>query len=330
MNEVENKEMQVAEDSEKKSTSVAVNEFFKKASVIGKKVVDNVQEVAISTSQKMKEDSKERRKNKLRPLTLKEFKSKKFDTPNVIKIIDDADIRDIDVCEGAIGRLVTANGVEILYLCDKYIRESGLNFVPSPVCNAIYHVDNFDHQKYICTDEIFSKALEEKMAELEHIAFCLGAKSCSIEIIENNVEISNVDIDNSSNVKLKGNKNKKNSSDIRVNESVSVENGRQNKRSSSGKIVTTFSGNAAPKPPRLKWFEHNDNVKNLIEMRLSDGISICTKTLKLMGTSSASMTQKTAIAIDSEITKMGIKSKNSVEKQAQIEKNSQLIFEVIF
>ena len=44
------------------------------------------------------------------------------------------------------------------------------------------------------------------------------------------------------------------------------------------------------------------------------------------------MTQKTAMAIDYELAKTGIKgnSNSSIERQAQIEKNSTLIFEVIF
>ena len=105
---------------------------------------------------------------------------------------------------------------------------------------------------------------------------------------------------------------------------------RSNERKSSGKIITNFSENTTPQHPRLKWFAHNDNVRNLIEMRLSECGSVRSKTLELRGTSSASMTQKTAIAIDHEIAKMGIKSNSNIERQAQIEKNSKLIFEVIF
>ena len=100
--------------------------------------------------------------------------------------------------------------------------------------------------------------------------------------------------------------------------------------SSSGKITASFSGNPTPNMPRLKWFEHNDNMRNLIEMRLSEGSSIKSKTLILKGTSSTSMTQKTAAAIDAEIMKIGGSASRNVEQQAQIERNSTLIFEVVF
>lgn len=315
MNEYKETQQQENE-TEKKSAS-----FFKKASEAGKKVAENVQDMAKNRSQKIQEDKKEKLKNKLRPLTMKEFKNKKFDIPNIIKIIDDAEIRDIDVCEGAIGRLVNASDVEILYLCDTAVNESGLNFVPSPVCNAIYHVDNFDRSKFVCTDEIFSKALEEKLAELEHIAYCLGAKFCSIEIMESDANLTEAKKNFSGQIGFRKNQ---------VKSSVSSETATSNKRENSGRIESIFSGEVTPKLPPLKWFAHNDNIKNLIDMRLSEGGSVSKKILQLKGSSSASMTQKAAVAIDAEIMKMGIKAKKSVEKQAQVEKNSILIFEVQF
>ena len=162
-----------------------------------------------------------------------------------------------------------------------------------------------------------AKALEEKLAELEHIAFCLGARSCSIEIIDDNREKNE-------------RKTKSKTSIDEAENATSVESMNTAKRNNRGKIETTFSQSSIPQLPRLKWFAHNDNMRNLIEMRLSENGSVRSKTLELSGNSSATMTQKTAIAIDHEIAKMGIKSNNNIERQAQIEKNSKLIFEVIF
>jgi hypothetical protein len=324
MNENESKEIQVVTEPEKKSTTIAVNDFFKKAAVVSKKVAVNVQEAAVITSEKIKEDNKSRRLKKYHPITLKEYKSKKFNIPNVIRIVDDAETRHIDVCADAVGRLVNEKGVEIFYINDEFVPNSGLHFVPAPVCDAIYHVDNFDRARFIRTDEIFSKALEEKLAELEHIAFCLGARCCSIEIVEDNRENNERKTKSDSSIKEEGKNGSKSEN------TFSVENKNSSKRNNRGKSITNFSQNTIPQQPRLKWFAHNDNVRNLIEMRLSESGSVRSKTLELSGTSSASMTQKTAIAIDHEIAKMGIKSNNNIERQAQIEKNSKLIFEVIF
>ena len=303
----ESNELTVIDEVSQKSTGKAVNEFFKKAAIVGKKVAENVQDAAITTSEKIKEDSKNRRLKKFHPITLKEYRSKKFNIPNVIKIVDDAETRNIDVCEDAIGRLV----------------------------DAIYHIDNFDRTRFIRTDEIFSKALEEKLAELEHIAFCLGAKKCSIEIVENDFETTNRNVDVNATSKIsqknKDKKERKETTDI-IHTECSAENEIHSKRKNRGKLETDFSQNSTPQEPRLKWFAHNDNVRNLVEMQLSPNGSVRSKILELNGTSSASMTQKTAMAIDYELAKTGIKgnSNSSIERQAQIEKNSTLIFEVIF
>lgn len=326
MNDIEIKEVQTI-DSEKKSSTKAVGEFFKKASLVSKKVAVNLQETANSTTERIKADNKNRRYKKYHPITAEEYKSENFNIPNVVKIVDDADTRNIDVCENSVGRLVTEKGVEILYINDEFVSACGLHFVPSPVCEAIYHVDNFDRSRFIRTDEIFGKALEEKLAELEHIAFSLGALRCSIEIVEESVENENRITDTQSQGAFSRKPKKKPISGEAqgISESKSYST-----VSSSGKITTTFSGEMKPQMPRLKWFEHNDNMKNLIEMRLSKGSSVRSKTLVLKGASSASMAQKTAVAIDSEILKMGIKSNNNIERQAQIERNSKLIFEVVF
>ena len=349
MNENENKDLQVTTTEvianeeavtemettveEEASTKKSPGEFWAKATVFGKKVADNVQKNAVALSEKAKADNYQRRLKKYHPITLKEYKSKKFNIPNVIKIVDDAETRNIDVCEDAIGRLVNEKGVEIFYMNDEFIQSCGLHFVPAPVCDAIYHVDNFDRTRFIRTDAIFAKALEEKLAELEHIAFCLGARRCSIEIIENDSEVSSKNAGSSSATtrKAKAEDGQKEQS-ISAQTDLKKENERQSRRNNRGKIATDFAENSAPHPPRLKWFAHNDNVRNLIEMRLSKTGSVRSKTLELSGTSSASMTQKTAIAIDYEMTKMGIKGNgsSSIERQAQIEKNSNLIFEVIF
>ena len=197
MNENEANELQVIEP-DKKTSSAAVNDFFKKASLVGKKVAVNLQETAITTSEKIKADNKNRRYKKYHPITAEEYHSNAFNIPNVIKIVDDAETRNIDVCENSIGRLVTEKDVEIFYMNDEFITACGLHFVPAPVCDAIYHVDNFDRTRFIRTDEIFAKALEEKLAELEHIAFCLGALHCSIEIVEENVANEDKAIDTQS------------------------------------------------------------------------------------------------------------------------------------
>lgn len=134
--------------------------------------------------EKTKADSYARRMKKYNPLFPDQYKSENFNLPNIIMIVDDAVRRGIDVCEGAIGWLSNESGVEVLCLYDEAVVFSGIQFVPAVTCDAFYYVDSFNRNRFVRTDGIFSKAHEERMAELKHVAYCLGAKRCTIEISE--------------------------------------------------------------------------------------------------------------------------------------------------
>ena len=243
--------------------------------------------------------------------------------PNIIMIVDDAVRRDIDVCEGAIGWLSKESGVEVLCLYDEAVKMSGIQFVPTVTCDAIYYVDSFDRNRFIRTDCIFSKAHEERLAELKNIAYSLGAKTCSIEISEASFEVSL----SKKKVNLNGSiKNTNVSTNEKIEQSLSHENSSQR----SGKIVVKFEGSDTPKRPKLKWFEHDDNIKKLIEMRCKNTNAIKSETLELSGASSATMSQKTAYAIDGAISKMGVKGASDMEKNAKSEHKSKLIFSIEF
>lgn len=157
---------------------------MKKASEFAKKATEDMKQSANSLSEKTKQSLHDQKTKKYNPLFMREFSSADFKLPNVIEIVDDAIRRDVDVCEGAIGWTDKVNDVEILHLYDEWVKESQIQFVPFPKCDAIYCVDPFDRNKFISSDSIFEQTRNEKLAELEHIAYCLGAKSCSIEIVE--------------------------------------------------------------------------------------------------------------------------------------------------
>lgn len=292
-------------------------DFWKKAADVGKKVADGVAKGTKSVAEKAKELSHEYNLKKYNPLTMKEFKSKKFHIPNVIRIVDDAERRGIEECEGAIGWRETVKEVEIFCVYDEHVNDIGVQFIPTAKCNTVYCVDPFDRGRFIESSCIFSKATEERLAELEHIAYSLGAKSCSIEIVDTEIDMKSETKDSKAtgmHISMDGSKSKK----------------EKKKTQSGGKTKTYFIGSNEPKRPTLKWFIHDDNIKGLIDMRCSDSNSIKSKILELNGATSATMSQKLACAIDSSIKGIKAKAKVSMEAQAVKEKNSKLIFEIEF
>ena len=266
-----------------------------------------------------------RRLKKYNPLFLDEYQKIEFVMPKMIVIRDDLERRGIDVCEGAMGWLGKESEMEVLYLYDKDVAASGIQFVPTASCDAVYYVDSFDSKRFIRTDCIFSKAHEERLAELKHIAHSLGAKSCTIEITESSTEVAvakkkaAVDVGAS----VHGVK-------ATSNESAEFNTSQKNSMRRSGRITAEFEGSDKPKKPKLKWFANDDNIKHLIDMRCKGNNGIKSETLQLAGTSSATMSQKTACAIDNAMGAMKAKGSSTMESQVMRESKSAMVFYVEF
>lgn len=308
---------------DKQKSTEAINGLVQNTVDLSKKTASKAKSNVASIVEKTKNDSIARKLKKLNPLFPEQYQSETFNIPNVIVIKDDAERRNEKLCKGAIGWLGTAkNGVEILYLYDEAVEFSGIKFVPYATCDAIYCVDPFDRNRFIKADNIFSKAQEERLAELKHIANSLGAKRCSIEIIE-----ATLDKKSSSNLVSSG----ENFKGVNVSESAEQSFSSSASDSISGRVESEFEGNDEPKEPTLKWFAHDDIIKGLIETRSSGNNSVKKETFVLSVASSAAMTQKTAYAIDGEIGKLGgASAQMSMNSQAAKEHNSKLVYYIEF
>ena len=298
-------------NKDKKSNSEFFSNVWSKTTVLSKKTADSISKSAKTLSEEAKKNAYEWKMKKYNPLFPEKFKSEEFKLPNVIEIVEEASRRNIDICEGAIGWTDKVNDVEILHLYNEYIVESGLNLLPFPKCDSVYCIDSFDKNRFINSDTIFERITNEKLAELENIAYCLGAKSCSIEIVENTFQSTA----NDARAKALG--------------IGGVEHQAFSRRQDlqSGKNISHFDGHDHPQRPQLKWFAYDDNIQGLIEMRCSGNNSIKSKILEINCSSSATMSQKTACAID-KILK--VKASVSMESKAVKEHSSKLIFDIEF
>ena len=183
-------------------------------------------------------------------------------------------------------------------------------------------MDSFDRSCFVRTDCIFGKSHEERMAELKHIAYSLGAKRCTIEICE-----AYSDMHSQNSQRDYSEKSKKFSTSESFEHSV-AQAGRAQR---TGRIEAEFKGHSTPVRPELKWFAYDDTIKRLIEMCCDGKRSVKTETLELSGSSSATMSIKTARAIDATIGAMS--SGNvavSMDAKAQEEHNSKLFYYVEF
>ncbi len=307
MNEKQNKNVAVK----------AVSNIMQKTAGAGKKIATNTKQGFKNTIEKAKVKSQQKKLKKLNPVFPEQYNSLDFHLPNIIMIVDDATRKNEKLCEGAIGYLENNSNVEMFCLYDEAIEFSKIQFIPNAICDATYCVDPYDRNRFIRTDCFFNKAHEEKLAELKHIAHCLGAKKCSIEISES-----------TSNIKGQRRKSEFKGEYQGYAVAESSENSFQQSASDArtGTIEVEFEGNSVCKMPTLKWFANEDTVKQLIEMRLSDSNSVKSETLKISGSSTATMSQKIARAIDGAVGKTSV----SLSEQAEKEYNSTLIYRVVF
>ncbi|MBO5415686.1 MAG: hypothetical protein J6A83_03565 [Clostridia bacterium] len=293
-------------DAKKGKAKESISNFWQKTTDIGKKAAEE----AKSLAEQAKKGIQEQQAKKYTPVTEEELKSEDFLVPSLIEIVDDYSKRDIITQQDAIGWIELHKEVRVLHMYFGYAPKSDFTFIPVIQRDAIYCSDNFEAKKFINSIHIFGKATEEKMAELARIAHSLGAKKCSIEIMEADTQGKSISLKSSLS---------NNSGEIQA----------QAKKSNmqSGKRVISFDGNNTPTRPVLKWFANDDNIKDLIEMRCSNDNSIKATTLELSGACSATMSIKIACAIDNILK---ISGGISMEKQAQKEYASKLIFELEF
>ncbi len=290
-------------------------------SIGGKAIANGIANGARTFSDKSKEDNYNKRMKKYNPLFPEEYFSDRFFVPNIICIVDDAVRRDIDVCRGAIGWRENRRGTEVLFLYDEFIELSGLNFVPTVLCDEVYYIDSFDRKKFVKLDCVFQQSHEEKLAELEHIAYALGAKRCVIEIEEKEVKRD----------KKKRSSEMKESKDlVKIKENYESEASSDSSIRCTSKSETKFKGNEVATLPTLKWFSHDNNIRNLIEYRMNGGNEISTKRLELNGASSATMSRKAACSIDVAVSGMGIGQDYGMEDRSERESTMKIIYTVEF
>ena len=315
----------MSENKEKGFGKQKFTEFMHKTADATKKVAKDAYDGTKIMAERIKESNEKHKKERLSPIFPEDYNSKEFKIPNVIKIVDDATRKNIEMCQGAIGWLAMegvgkdTQKTEVLYLYDEAREMCGLEFVPSFNINAIYCIDTFDltKKRFIKADCIFNKAQEEKMAELEKVAYSLGAKSYSVDIVSTEIEGAS---------KVQAGKAKV---AVEAAESKTMSTN-ASKKHSTGHSSASFEGHNSPVAPLLKWFMYDDTIKNLIEMRCSNPASVKSRTLELSGASSATMSRHTAVAIDCMIKGAKVKSSSNMEMQANRELSSKLIFKIEF
>lgn len=294
-----------------------------KAAEIGKKAVDGTRAGVQLLANKAQEENFKAQIKKYNPVFPDQYSSPAFGLSNLIMIVDDVVRKDIDVCKGAIGWKSQENGVEIFHLYDEAVAFSSLHFIPAAICDSVYYVDAHDRSRFIRLDCYFEKMQESKLAELQHIAFSLGAKKYSVEMYDTSSEKRTTNQKGS----LKGTIDARTASALEER-NLSVEN--ETRRESIA--FAEFAGDMKPAQPVLHWFAQDDNIKNLINMRCSGegNNEVKTYSIELKGTDFATMGVSTAVKIDAAIGRLGLGSDFNMKSKVIEERHHKMSFQLEF
>ena len=275
-------------------------------------VFDKLKDTAKNTYDTVKtnldQNQQERDLKTLRPI----FESTLSDTDFFVSKLDKKHAES-KVCQNSIGHIDTYGGLEVINIYRDKVKYFGLTFFPNNDAE-LYYVDPTDHERYIELDNYFSQLKNERISELERIAFDLGAKHFKVLYKEQTISSSKVNVNHKSKLNiLKSGAN----SDVDINVSTdkfcSVEIAAQ----------SDFIGHK-PQEPVLRYLKHEPHILNLIDLRMNEA-PITHKKMEIKLIESSGIKTNDAVKIDAAIKAMRFESRTSIV--AEVNQESQRSFE---
>ena len=267
----------------------------------------------------------EARRRRYAPVFPDEFWSPGYDLPNMVIIEDEDKRKGIDVCEGAIGWLTKASsGMEVFHLYHAFVEESGLSFHPLAQMGAVYVRDPSGLDRFLDLESLYREIQKEKMSELQHVAYCLGAKYCKLEMRETQMSDSKQGKRIRASIKQVGTASESDSVSIDCSEQVSEDRHMLFERH--------FSGSDEVRRPPLNWYRNDKEINDLIEMRCSDGWAnaIHDYVVNIDCRSSATLAQARASEIDSALKGLKVSIGASLQEECYRESRQTMVFTVLF
>lgn len=281
-------------------------------------VFDKLKDTAKNTYDTVKtnldQNQKDRDLKNLRPIFESTLSDTDFFVSKLVRVTTmDKKHAESKICQNSIGHIDTYGGLEVINIYRDKANCFGLSFFPNNDAE-LYYVDPTDHDRYIELDNYFSQLKNERISELERIAFDLGAKHFRVLYKEQTITSAKANVNHKS--KLSILKNGLNS-DVDLN--ISTDN------FSSVEIAaqSDFIGHK-PQEPVLRYLKHEPHILNLIELRMNEA-PITHKKMEIKLIESSGIKTNDAVKIDAAIKAMRFESRTSIV--AEVNQESQRSFE---
>lgn len=251
---------------------------------------------------------------------------RRFSLPAMIRVVEkDKKHTESKACEHAVGHFSDENGVRVLNVYPHHIKdlnEIGVSFYPNED-KEFYYVDPYQKDLYIDVQEYFQKQRIAQVNELERLAYALGAKHAEIIFKINTIELDKA----RKKAELGAKIGKKKILDAKADHSESE----TKKESIELERVIDCSGHDDPQVPELVYFKDDEDINQLIFMRMDDKSVLHSKECKIKYSNSSGIKKTDAAKLQGAFNKMGSASVGASFMEESLTANcTTLIYKIDF
>lgn len=278
---------------------------------------DGTTEKAHDVAVKMDEMKRQWDLKRLKPIFSEDLNGMQYS--RLVRIVERDKKFDIEVCRGSIGYWATCKGERWVNIFKDSVNKFGLNFYPYEDVN-FYYVDPTNKDNYIVLDEYFDRLKQARVNELQKIAQDLGAKKFRVTYMR----------EKSSLIKKKWN-GKADGKAKDGDGTVSAEVDKLAKQYDKVEIEAenSFPGHE-PVEPHVRYLKYDQNVQNLIDMRMDTKGPINHQTLSIKLSSTSGLKENDAAKLDMILKSLKMAGNTTVLSEVQNEEKSILYYEVDF
>ncbi len=230
-----------------------------------------------------------------------------FSMPAIIRVVEkDKKHTESTACEHSLGHLSSENGIQVLNVYPHHMKDLGVIFFPN-MEKEFYYQDPVQKNLYIDIQEYFQQLKVARVNELERLAYSLGAKHAEIIFKTNTVELEKA----KKKAELGAKKGKKQLLDVKAEHSEDV----VKKEAIEVEKVIDCSGHDDPQVPELVYFKDNEDIQQLIYMRIDDKSRLNSKECKLKYSNSSGIKASEAVKIKGALDKMGGRNSRGVDSE---------------
>lgn len=282
-----------------------------------KELEDAALETAHDVAVKMDEMKRQWDLKRLKPIFTRDLNGMQYS--RLVRIVERDKKFDIEVCRGSIGYWATCKGERWMNIFKDSVNKFGLNFYPYEDVN-FYYVDPTNKDNYIVLDEYFDRLKQARVNELQKIAQDLGAKKFRVTYMR----------EKSSLIKKKWN-GKADGKAKDGDGTVSAEVDKLAKQYDKVEIEAenSFPGHE-PVEPHVRYLKYDQNVQNLIEMRMDTKGPINHQTLSIKLSSTSGLKENDAAKLDMILKSLKVSGNTTVLSEVKNEEKSILYYEIDF